>query len=95
VFRASALDPGLDLSRQKGRSMAHLQGKSGTAFVAGIAEPHQSTVAAIPRAVRQGLLTETEAQPLIDRVGAGEIGCPSEGGEPPRGVVVRPGSTVS
>jgi hypothetical protein len=34
----------------------------------GIAEPHQSTVAAILRAAAQGLFTETEADLLIDRV---------------------------
>jgi hypothetical protein len=36
--------------------------------VEGIAEPHQSTVAAILGAARQGLFTELEAELLIDRV---------------------------
>jgi hypothetical protein len=36
--------------------------------VIGIAEPHQSTVAAIVRAARQGLFTAAEAEQLIDRV---------------------------
>jgi hypothetical protein len=34
----------------------------------GIAEPHQSTVAAIVRALEQGLFTAAEAGLLIDRV---------------------------
>ena len=36
----------------------------------GVAEPHQSTVAAILRATRQGLFTAAEAGLLIDRVRA-------------------------
>lgn len=36
--------------------------------VIGIAEPHQSTVAAILSAARQGLFTAAEAELLIDRV---------------------------
>jgi hypothetical protein len=48
--------------------MAHLDVTSHTAPVAGIAEPHQSTVAAILRAAQLGLFTETEASSLINRV---------------------------
>jgi hypothetical protein len=51
-------------------SMAHLDLSPTTAPVAGIAEPHQSTVAAILRGVRLGLFTAADADLMIDRVRA-------------------------
>lgn len=42
-----------------------------TSPVAGIAEPHQSTVATILRAAQRGLFTAAEAGLMIDRVRAG------------------------
>jgi hypothetical protein len=48
--------------------MAHIDLILPVASVEGIAEPHQSTVAAILGAARQGLFTELEAELLIDRV---------------------------
>lgn len=50
--------------------MAHLDQPLVTALVSGIAEPHQSTVAAIQRAVGLGLFSEAEAEPMIDRIRA-------------------------
>lgn len=50
--------------------MAHIDPILGTAPVAGIAEPHQSTVAVILRAVGLGLFTAAEADLLIDRIRA-------------------------
>ena len=50
--------------------MAHSEPILDTALVAGIAEPHQSTVAVILRAVGLGLFTAAEADVLIDRVRA-------------------------
>jgi hypothetical protein len=41
-----------------------------TARVERIAEPHQSTVAAIVRAAELGLFTATQAQIMIDRIRA-------------------------
>jgi hypothetical protein len=48
--------------------MAHLDQLPATTTVAGIAEPHQSTVASIQRAVRLGLFTEAEAELMISRI---------------------------
>ncbi|SDI17316.1 hypothetical protein SAMN05192558_101302 [Actinokineospora alba] len=48
--------------------MAQLDVTHGSTSVAGIAEPHQSTVAAILRAAGLGLFTAAEADLLIDRV---------------------------
>lgn len=50
-----------------------------TAPVAGIAEPHQSTVAGILRAVGQGLFTAAEADLLIDRIRSITLPLPSPG----------------
>ena len=50
--------------------MAHSDPILSTAFLAGIAEPHQSTVAGILHAVGQGLFSASEAERLIDRVRA-------------------------
>jgi len=50
--------------------MAHIDPTLITAPVAGIADPHQSTVAGILRAVEQGLFTVAEAGILIDRLRA-------------------------
>jgi hypothetical protein len=50
--------------------MAHIDPSLSTAPVAGIAEPHQSTVATILRAVELGLFTAAQAELLIDRVRA-------------------------
>lgn len=50
--------------------MAHIDPTPSTAPVTGVAEPHQSTVAAILRAVEQGLFTAAQADMLIDRVRA-------------------------
>lgn len=48
--------------------MAHLDVTRVSTSVAGIAEPHQSTVAAMLRAAGLGLFTAAEADMLIDRV---------------------------
>lgn len=48
--------------------MAHSDPILSAAPLAGIAEPHQSTVAAILRAVGRGLFTVAEAETLIDRL---------------------------
>lgn len=50
--------------------MAHRDLIPSAAPISEIAEPHQSTVAAILHAVRQGLFTAAEAETLIDRVRA-------------------------
>lgn len=50
--------------------MAHLDQLPATGPVMGIAEPHQSTVAAIQSAVRLGLFSTAEAEPMIDRIRA-------------------------
>lgn len=50
--------------------MAHLDPTAIAAPLAGIAEPHQSTVMAILRAVGQGLFSAADADMLIDRVRA-------------------------
>lgn len=59
--------------------MAHVDPIPGAVPVAGIAEPHQLTVAAIMRAAGNGLFTVAEAELLIDRVRAYAFG--SRGGE--------------
>lgn len=51
-----------------------------TTQVTGIAEPHQSTVTTILRAVQLGLFTEAQAQLLIDRVRAHVTPLPRSGG---------------
>jgi hypothetical protein len=48
--------------------MAHSDPIPSAAPLAGIAEPHHSTVAAILRAVGRGLFTTAEAETLIDRL---------------------------
>jgi hypothetical protein len=48
--------------------MARIDPILGTAPVTGIAEPHQTTVATILRAVGLGLFTAAEADLLIDRI---------------------------
>jgi hypothetical protein len=50
--------------------VAHVDPILSAAPIAGIAEPHQSTVAGILHAVGQGLFTVSEAELLIDRVRA-------------------------
>jgi hypothetical protein len=50
--------------------MAHVHPNLSAAPVAGIAGPHQSTVATILRAVDLGLFTSAQAELLIDRVRA-------------------------
>ena len=50
--------------------MAHIDQLSAGAPVAGIAEPHQSTVASIQRAVGLGLFSVAEAELMIDRIRA-------------------------
>lgn len=50
--------------------MAHLHQLPATPPVAGIAEPHQSTVAAIQRAVGLGLFSAAEAELMISRIRA-------------------------
>jgi hypothetical protein len=59
--------------------MAHMDPILGTAPVAGIAEPHQSTVAVILRGVGSGLFTAAEADMLIDRIRAHVIPVPIPG----------------
>lgn len=50
--------------------MTRIDPLPGTAPVARIAGPHQSTVATILRAVELGLFTATDADMMIDRVRA-------------------------
>lgn len=50
--------------------MAHLDQLSATAPAAGIAGPHQSTVADIQRAVALGVFSAAEAELMIDRIRA-------------------------
>jgi len=51
--------------------MAHLdQIPAATTATAGIAEPHQSTVASIQHAVGLGLFSAAEAELMIDRIRA-------------------------
>lgn len=50
--------------------MAHLNPSPMTAPETGIAEPHETTVAAILRGVRLGLFTAADADLMIDRVRA-------------------------
>lgn len=56
--------------------MAHLDVTPISAPVAGIAEPHQSTVTVILRAVGLGLFTAATADMLIDRIRAHVIAPP-------------------
>lgn len=48
-----------------------------SAPVAGIAEPHQSTVEYILRSARQGLFTAAEAELMVDQIRALATGLPS------------------
>ncbi|TDP98144.1 hypothetical protein [Labedaea rhizosphaerae] len=48
--------------------MAHLDIAPVSGTVAGIAEPHRSTIEAILTAVWQGLFTTAEGEQLIERV---------------------------
>lgn len=50
--------------------MAQIDAVPNTARFERIAEPHQSTVAAIVRAAERGLFTAAQAQIMIDRVRA-------------------------
>ncbi|WP_143467060.1 hypothetical protein [Lentzea kentuckyensis] len=50
--------------------MARLDQLPATAAVAGIAEPHQSTVASIQHAAGLGLFSAAEADLMIDRIRA-------------------------
>ncbi len=50
--------------------MTHIDQLSADAPVAGIAEPHRSTVASIQRAVGLGLFSVAEAELMIDRIRA-------------------------
>ncbi|HEX6355910.1 hypothetical protein [Actinophytocola sp.] len=50
--------------------MAHIDPFLGAAPVAGIAGPHQSTVATILRGVKLGLFTAAEADAMIARISA-------------------------
>ncbi|MBB4908771.1 hypothetical protein [Actinophytocola algeriensis] len=59
--------------------MAHIEPIPNTASAEQIAEPHQSTVAAIVRAVELGLFTAAQAQLMIDRVRAHLIALPITG----------------
>ncbi|SFP06035.1 hypothetical protein SAMN05421810_101839 [Amycolatopsis arida] len=68
--------------------MAHLHTTSVPVPVAGIAEPHQSTVEVILRGVRQGLFTMAEGELLIDRVRA--RGVPINDGRLPSGGELAP-----
>jgi hypothetical protein len=68
IFQISALDPGIPQGNRGINPMAHPDLVLTTAQVAGIAEPHRSTVAAILRATEQGLFSAAEAQLMIDRV---------------------------
>lgn len=61
--------------------------------IAGIAEPHQSTVATILRAVGQGLFTMAEADMLIERIRAHMIAVPVPGTAVPKSVII-PGRTA-
>ena len=69
--------------------MTHLDQPPATTTVAGIAEPHQSTVAAIERAVGLGLFGAADAELMIDRIRALSTGDPTEA--PP----VSPDETVT
>lgn len=72
LFTESALDPGMTASDQ-GTPMAQLDQLPATtavAGIAGIADPHQSTVASIQRAVMSGLFSAAEAELMIDRIRA-------------------------
>jgi hypothetical protein len=50
--------------------MTHIDPAPNTASIERIAEPHESTVAAIVRAAEVGLFTAAQAQRMIDRVRA-------------------------
>ena len=63
--------------------MAHCDSILDTAPVTGIAEPHQSTVAAILSAVGQGLCTAVEAEMVIGRIRAHVTALPVVGVERP------------
>ncbi|MFC3891244.1 hypothetical protein ACFOWZ_07125 [Lentzea rhizosphaerae] len=78
LFQESALDPGMTVSDRGGTSMAHLDQFPVPAPVAGIAEPHQSTAAAILRAAGLGLFSAAEADLMIDRIRALAIRYPAE-----------------
>jgi hypothetical protein len=56
--------------------MANIDPIPGTASDERIAEPHQSTVAAIVRAAELGLFTGPQAQIMIDRIRAHLIALP-------------------
>ncbi|WP_156094080.1 hypothetical protein [Lentzea aerocolonigenes] len=58
--------------------MAHLDQPSVPAPVAGIAEPHQSTVAAVLSAAGLGLFSAAEAELAIDRIRALAARYPAE-----------------
>lgn len=75
--------------------MAHIDPILGAAPVAGIAEPHQSTVATILRAVGLGLFTAAEADMLIDRVRAHMIAVPVPVAVPAPVAVAVPVSVVA
>ncbi|GGM80624.1 hypothetical protein GCM10012275_59120 [Longimycelium tulufanense] len=101
LTRVSALDPGVPLAN-RGTPIAHLHVTSVPVPIAGIAEPHQSTVEIILRAVWQGLFTMAEGELLIDRVRRHRLplsaidGRLSAGGEPASGTVLtRHSRTVS
>ena len=59
--------------------MAHVDPAPNTTSVERIAEPHQSTVEAIVRAVDLGLFTAAQAQLMIERVRAHLIALPITG----------------
>lgn len=50
--------------------MTHIDQLPAGAQIAGIAEPHRSTVASIQRAVGLGLFSVAEAELMIDRIRA-------------------------
>ena len=50
--------------------MAHLDLNHAASAVAGIAEPHQSTVTAILRGAQLGLFSQDDAEQMIGRVRA-------------------------
>ena len=63
--------------------MAHLDPALDTVSVTGIAEPHQSTVAAILRAVGQGSCSAVEAEVVINRIRSHKTALPVVSVEPP------------
>jgi hypothetical protein len=70
LFQESALDPGMAASDRGGTPVTYIDQLPAGTPVAGIAEPHQSTVASIQRAVGLGLFSVAEAELMIGRIRA-------------------------